>query len=143
MPAAAEKKDYLDVLFPEIKVEGYDVKPWTLKQTRLATPVAVKVVQKIMQWLEENRSSQGFPEDTSKITPDQIVKILSELLPQTLEHAPEILSITYGWAPEEVDEKDGATMSALYLAVLVKNVEWFHSFFGNILGGGVQLTIGK
>jgi len=124
--------DFLKTLFPDIRVEGYDIRPWSLKQTRLVTPAVVRIVGKVMAWMQEK---QGIDWSNVKDVPTKdVLSALDELVPSLLEDAPEVLSVTLGMTPEEADEKDGAAMTALFLSIMVTNVDYWKSFFAKAAG---------
>lgn len=132
----AAKKNYLGILFPEEKIGDYEIRPWTLEQTTLATPFVTKIVRRLSKWVEDNR--ERFPDGISKITEKDILEGLDEILPEIMVFAKDVISITLGITPEEANKKDGAEMTYLYFRVLAINVGYFESFFGAVLGRVVR-----
>lgn len=135
-----EKKAGFDVLFPEIRVEGYDVKPWTLRQGRTLMPAVSKLVQKIGKFYEERKGEGGNgARIESVLTAYPLHVIVGTILPEILDEADEIISVTLGIKEEEVQEMPMAKATALYLQILMQNQEYLLGFFGKG-GGGNQST---
>lgn len=114
MDVKGEARD-TDVLFPGKEIEGYIVKPWTLKQVRLLSPVFVD--------LFAIAKKEGA-------TPENFMQIIEELLPALLPNAHKIISVSLGVSEDEADELSFGKASILTISILAENVEYLKNFFG-------------
>jgi len=123
------QKTGFDVLFPEIKVEGYDVKPWTFRQGKQLMPAVSRIIEKVGRYLEGIKGeggNGGSLEDVIGRYP--VHMIVGTILPEILDEAPEVVSVSLGITDDEVQEMPMAKVTAL--SILIENSEYLFGFFG-------------
>ena len=132
-----KEKTGFDILFPEIRVEGYDVKPWTYRQGKTLMPTVSSLIKKIGKFYEDRKGEGGA--DVSILDRYSLAEIVGTILPEIMDEAPVVLSVSLGITEDEVQEMEMGKVAALYLATLIENAEYLLGFFGK--GGGGSQTI--
>ncbi|MBW1992660.1 MAG: hypothetical protein JRI59_11250 [Deltaproteobacteria bacterium] len=117
----------LGALLTEEKLEGYSVKPWTIKQLMQVTP--------ILKGLGEKLKGMGVTLDNfSDLLAEQGLQGLAGLVDLILPQLPEFLSISLRIPKEEAEEMDLGLALALAVRVLALNIEHLKNSFGLITG---------
>lgn len=120
------KKDEPDssVLFP-VKVEGFEIKPWSFGQTIDLMPVWERVATRLQESglkLNKLRTSEG------------VAKLVKAILPE----APAVLSVTLGVTEEEVRGWDLQKASVIVLTVVNLNLDHLKNLPG-LVSQAVQM----
>jgi hypothetical protein len=129
------------ILFPEVEVEGYKVRPWTLAQSVALAPTLGALVEiartaglgeillKFMDLLGPGKGDTG---EAFAKAEQEIVKALPGLLPKLLPHAPKILSVSLAITEEEAGAFDLKKATTLLLAIVVGNIDYLKNSFGPV-----------
>jgi len=133
-----KEKTGFDILFPEIRVEGYDVKPWTYRQGKILMPTVSSLIRKIGKFYED-RKGEGGADGGSIMDRYSLAEIVGTILPEIMDEAPAVLSVSLGITEDGVQDMEMGKVAALYLAILIENAEYLLGFFGK--GGGGSQTI--
>jgi hypothetical protein len=127
------------ILFPNVEVEGYTIRPWTLAQAVALAPTlgalmgiakesgVGEVLWKFMDLLEPG---QGDAKDAFDKAEKEVIGVLPGLVPKFLPHAPKILSVSLGASAEEIGKMDLGKATVLLLSVVTQNVDYLKNFFG-------------
>jgi len=135
MQAASDEQ----ILFPDVEVEGYTIRPWTLAQAvALASTLGAlveiakesgvgEVLWKFMDLLD---TGQGDAKDAFAKAQKEVLGVLPGLVPKFLPHAPKILTVSLGASEEEVGKMNLGKTTVLLLSVVSQNVDYLKNFFG-------------
>lgn len=119
MNKVSDNKSDIEVLCPDIEVEGYRLRPWGLKQTVTLIPI----FHSLKRDMEEK-----------KITFEKFVNLKSgDILDFALMFSPfviDILSITLGVPKEEVESFDLEKTVVLLLGIIDQNIVHLKNSFG-------------
>jgi len=105
----------IDILFPEIEVEGVKLRPWSLGQVADLAPSFMAIVKALRD------SGIAFSEIEARM--EEFVLVISP-------HAPKIISITAKIPEAEVREWPLAKATVVTMAILNQNVEHLKNSFG-------------
>lgn len=135
-------KDGNRILFPDVEVEGYTIRPWTLGQAvdlaaALGTAVDIigasgagKALSGILESIEpENTTIDNLGKALLGGWKD-VVRALPSIVPKFLPLAPKVLSVSLGVSVEEVAMFDLGKTARLLQAVGVQNYAYLKNFFG-------------
>jgi hypothetical protein len=104
------RKPEMEVLFPDMVVEGYKVKPWTWNQLIGVLPIFSGMIDDI--------EASGLEiDDLDPTNPKKLLKCLGLLGP----YAPDVVAKTLGIERSEVDSWEGAKIMNIFIVVLVQN----------------------
>jgi hypothetical protein len=127
------------ILFPEVEVEGYTIRPWTLAQAVALAPTlgdlvgiakesgVGEVLSKFMDLLD---SGQMNAKDVFAKAQKEVAAVLPGLIPKFLPHAPKIISVSAGISEEEAGTLDLGKATVLLLSIVSQNVDYLKNFFG-------------
>lgn len=127
------------ILFPDVEVEGYTIRPWTLAQAVALAPTlgslvdiakAAGVGEVLLEFMDLLDPAQGGTKDAFAKAQKEVIGVLPGLIPKILPHAPKILSVSLGVPAEEVDRMDLGKATTLLLSVVSQNVDYLKNFFG-------------
>jgi hypothetical protein len=117
----------LTSLLAEDVLEGYTVKPWTIKQLLQATPILKDLAKKL--------GEMGITLDNfGDMVASQGVQGLAGLIDLILPRLPEFLAISLRVPKEEAEEMDLGLALRLAVKVLALNVEHLKNSFNLITG---------
>lgn len=135
----ASKKSGFEVLFPEIRVEGFDVKPWSFKRAKTITPALAKIIKRVGRFYEQAKKELGAELGSRSILDVYpLWDTIAMLIPEFDDEAPEIVSKTFDIPVEEIEEMEWGKVDVLFVAILRENLEYIASFF--VRRGGESLT---
>ena len=119
---AFEERPEAAVLFPEEQVGPYRFRPWSLEQLSLLVPTLLRLI--------------GIME-AAKIPPEEMQARAFELLPLLSPLLPEIIMVTLGCSPEEVEQIAIGHRLALGMRILtnVENQAELKNFLTGFAGG--------
>ena len=117
----------LTSLLAEEKLDGYTVKPWTIKQLLQVTPILKDLAQKL--------GDKGVTLDNfGDMVASQGVQGLADLVDLILPQIPEFLAASLRISREEAEEMDLGLALNLAVKVLALNVEHLKNSFSLIKG---------
>jgi hypothetical protein len=117
----------LTSLLAEDVLEGYTVKPWTIKQLLQVTPILKDLAKKL--------GEMGITLDNfGDMVASQGVQGLAGLIDLILPRLPEFLAISLRVPKEEAEEMDLGLALRLAVKVLALNVEHLKNSFSLITG---------
>ena len=112
-----EAKSASEILFPEVRIGKYVVRPWSWGDIMDLTPVFQRVIK-------------SFGE--AGITYDNIETRIPDMIPALMPFTPEILSVTLKITTEEVRAMDASVASIALLTVFNQNIEYLKNSFGQV-----------
>lgn len=127
------------ILFPDVEVEGYTIRPWTLAQAVALAPTLGALVEiakesgvgeVLLGFMDLLDPGQGGAKDAFAKAQKDVMGVLPGLIPKFLPHAPKILSVSLGASEEEVSGMDLGKATVLLLSVVSQNVDYLKNFFG-------------
>jgi len=127
------------ILFPDVEVEGYTIRPWTLAQAVALAPTLGALVEiakesgvgeVLLGFMDLLDPGQGGAKDAFAKAQKEVIGVLPELIPKFLPHAPKILYVSLGASMEEVDKMDLGKATVLLLSIVSQNVDYLKNFFG-------------
>lgn len=110
-----QEKTEMNTLFPEIEVQGYTIKPWTLGDL---ADMAMSIGQIIM-------SMRNYG-----ITLEDIEKSIPELITIIFPYAPDIIAKTLKIDMGEARGLDPVKATEILLTILTQNIEHIKNSFG-------------
>ena len=116
-PALPEKTE-TEILFPEKKVNNYELEPWGLKEISLVAPIINKAIGKC--------KDKGI-----NLKTEHLSTAFLDILPLIYDEVLEIIAITTGDSIENIisikPRSDGAVIA---MTILYQNMEYIKGFFG-------------
>jgi hypothetical protein len=118
------------ILFPEVEVEGYTIRPWTLAQAVALAPTlgdlvgiakesgVGEVLSKFMDLLD---SGQMNAKDVFAKAQKEVAAVLPGLIPKF---------VSAGISEEEAGTLDLGKATVLLLSIVSQNVDYLKNFFG-------------
>jgi len=127
MPEQITDSQVLTSLLAEDVLEGYTVKPWTIKQLLQVTPILKDLAKKL--------GEMGITLDNfGDMVASQGVQGLAGLIDLILPRLPEFLAISLRVSREEAEEMDLGLALRLAVKVLALNVEHLKNSFNLVTG---------
>jgi hypothetical protein len=127
------------ILFPDVEVEGYTIRPWTLAQAVALAPTLGALVEiskesgvgeVLLGFMDLLDPGQGGAKDAFAKAQKEVISVLPRLIPKFLPHAPKILSVSLEVSAEEIGKMDLGKATVLLLSVVSQNVDYLKNFFG-------------
>ena len=127
------------ILFPDVEVEGYTIRPWTLAQAVALAPTLGALVEiakesgvgeVLLGSMDLLDPAQGGAKEAFAKAQKEVMGVLPGLIPKFLPHAPKILSVSLGTSAEEVGKMGLGKATVLLLSVVSQNVDYLKNFFG-------------
>ncbi len=118
------RKSDTDVLFPDQKIYGEDVKPWTYPQFRAVVPDLVMTAKVLKQ-------AGVTMEEVSNVEAAEFEKVMA-LIEKSLPALPvcEVVSKTLDKDLKEVEEWDFDKPVGLFLLIMIQNMRRVKNLFG-------------
>jgi hypothetical protein len=123
----------LNSLLAEEKVEGFVIKPWTIKQLIQVMPILDSLA-------EELRQKDISVDSLDRLVEAQGVLVLKDLLQAALPHLPDFLAISLRKEKAEMEELDLGQAMQIGVKILALNVEHLKNAFNLVLGQAGTLT---
>jgi hypothetical protein len=121
-------------LFGEIKIEGFEVKPWTLKQVIQLTTVLKMMVKN----LQDN--GIDFSDLDKEVNPELIVGLLEGIAPVL----PELIAVSLRLdSVSEAEDMEWGKAVAIGTQIFVLNWNHIKNFLGQIWGGVETLKMAE
>lgn len=129
------------VLFPEVRIEGYTVRPWTLAQfVEVSVPLeeVLDVLKKegvsdlIFGLLRDSETTRKgkVSDNKPEVLPVDLLALAPSLVLKCVRHVPRILSVTLGISEEEIGRFHLGVTTAILLAIGTQNYEFLKNYFG-------------
>jgi hypothetical protein len=127
------------ILFPDVEVEGYTIRPWTLAQAVALAPTlgalvdiakASGVGEALLGFMDLLDPAQGGAKDAFAKAQKEVIGVLPGLIPKLLPHAPKILSVSLGTSAEETGKMDLGKATVLLLSIVSQNVDYLKNYYG-------------
>jgi len=122
-----KEKTETEVLFPEVDVEGYRIRPWSFGQFAKLMPV----FRSIMIDVKKAGLILG---DIEGKTEQDVEKDAVEMVPEIMElaapYAPVIIAITLGVSENEVESWDMVKGTTILLTIITQNVDYLKNSSG-------------
>lgn len=112
--------DDLEILFPEVNVGGFVVKPWSWQQFVQLAPLIAEAVEKLKQ--------SEF--DFERFDPQQ----LARLLPDLGDIVPRIIGLTVGCDAEKIEALPFGVVGRLAFTIFSQNAEQIRNFTADLAG---------
>ncbi len=126
MPDAITDNQVLGSYLAEEQVDGFTIKPWTIKQLILVMPILDALVQEF--------KTQGVTLDNlGELFESQGVGVLKDIIGTILPRLPEFLAITLRIDQAQAEELDLGLGMQLAVKVLRMNVDHLKNAFGLIM----------
>jgi len=126
MPDAITDNQVLGSYLAEEQVDGFTIKPWTIKQLLLVMPILDALVEKF--------KDQGVTLDNlGELFESQGLGAIKDLIQTILPRLPEFLAITLRIDQEQAEELDLGLGMQLAIKVLRMNVDHLKNAFGLIM----------
>ena len=123
----------LTSLLAEENLDGYTIKPWTIKQLLQVMPILDKLA-------EELGKKEITFESLDRLVEEHGVLVLKDLLQAALPHLPDFLAISLKKDKAEMEELDLGRAMHIGVKVLALNVEHLKNAFNLVLGEAGTLT---
>jgi hypothetical protein len=123
----------LTSLLAEENLDGYTVKPWTIKQLLQVMPILDKLAEDL------GKKEISF-ESLDRLVEVHGVLVLKDLLQAALPHLPDFLAISLKKDKAEMEELDLGQAMQIGVKVLALNVEHLKNAFNLVLGEAGTLT---
>jgi hypothetical protein len=121
-------------IFGEDRVEGYVIKPWTLKQVIQLTSVLKAMVKNLQD------RGLDFTDMDRQVTPELIADLLEGIAPVL----PTLIATTLRFESiEEAEEMEWGKAVAIGVKIFVLNWNHVKNFLGQIQGGMENLKMAK
>lgn len=134
MKGGKEKIQEAMAIFGEVKIEGYTVKPWTLKQVIQLTSF-LKIMVKNLQ-----ENGIDFTNLETQVTPEFIVGLLEGVAPVL----PELIAVSLRLeSVSEAEEMDWGKAITIGTQIFVLNWNHIKNFLGQIWGGVETLKMAE
>jgi hypothetical protein len=133
-----ERKPDEAVLFPEVTMDGFTVRPWTLQQAVELAPTLGSlvdiakesgVVEFLQKLLEDVGGKKGKAGPVETIAGD-VMAALPGIIVRVLPYSPKVLAVSLGITEEEVGKFDLAKTTRLLLLIVTFNVDYLKNSFG-------------
>ena len=127
------------ILFPEVEVEGYTIRPWTLAQAVALAPTlgdllgiakASGVGEVLSHFMDLIEPEQGETKDAFAKAQKEVIAVLPGLIPKFLPHAPKIIAVSAGISEKAAGELNLGKATVLLLSIVSQNVDYLKNFFG-------------
>ncbi len=109
------EKSEIDLLFPEVEVEGVKVRPWSLGQVVDLAPVLAAIAKGMKE--------QGITLENIEARIDDLVLLL-------IPHAAKIICVSTRLKEEEIREWPINRAALVVMAIIERNVEHIKNSFG-------------
>jgi len=123
----------LTSLMAEENLDGYNVKPWTIKQLLQVMPILDKLAEEL------GKKEISF-ESLDRLVEEHGVLVLKDLLQAALPQLPDLLAISLKKEKAEMEELDLGQAIQIGGKVLALNVEHLKNAFNLVLGEAGTLT---
>jgi hypothetical protein len=123
----------LTQLTAEETVDGYTVKPWTIKQLLQVMPILDRLAEEL------GKKEISF-ESLDRLVEEHGVLVLKDLLQAALPQLPDFLAISLKKEKAEMEELDLGQAMKIGVKVLALNVEHLKNAFNLVLGQAGTLT---
>jgi hypothetical protein len=123
----------LTSLMAEENLDGYTVKPWTIKQLLQVMPILDRLA-------EELGKKEITFESLDRLVEEHGVLVLKDLLQAALPQLPDFLAISLKKDKAEMEELDLGQAMKIGVKVLALNVEHLKNAFNLVLGEAGTLT---
>jgi hypothetical protein len=123
----------LTSLLAEENLDGYIVKPWTIKQLLQVMPILDRLA-------EELGKKEITFESLDRLVEEYGVLVLKDLLQAALPQLPDFLAISLKKEKAEMEELDLGQAMQIGVKVLALNVEHLKNAFNLVLGEAGTLT---
>ena len=127
------------ILFPDVEVEGYMIRPWTMAQAVALAPTLGALVEiskesgvgeVLLGFMDLLDPAQGGSKESFGKAEKEVLSVLPGLIPKFLPHAPKILSVSLAVSEEEVGKMDLGKATVLLLSIVSQNIDYLKNFFG-------------
>jgi len=123
----------LTSLMAEENLDGYIVKPWTIKQLLQVMPILDRLAEEL------GKKEISF-ESLDRLVEEHGVLVLKDLLQAALPQLPDFLAISLKKDKAEMEELDLGQAMQIGVKVLALNVEHLKNAFNLVLGEAGSLT---
>ena len=123
----------LTSLLAEENLDGYTVKPWTIKQLLQVMPILDRLAEEL------GKKEISF-ESLDRLVEEHGVLVLKDLLQVALPQLPDFLAISLKRDKAEMEELDLGQAMQIGVKVLALNVEHLKNAFNLVLGQAGTLT---
>jgi hypothetical protein len=123
----------LTSLMAEENLDGYTVKPWTIKQLLQVMPILDRLAEEL------GKKEISF-ESLDRLVEEHGVLVLKDLLQAALPQLPDFLAISLKKEKAEMEELDLGQAMKIGVKVLALNVEHLKNAFNLVLGEAGTLT---
>jgi len=123
----------LTSLMAEENLDGYTVKPWTIKQLLQVMPILDRLAEEL------GKKEISF-ESLDRLVEEHGVLVLKDLLQVALPQLPDFLAISLKKDKAEMEELDLGQAMHIGVKVLALNVEHLKNAFNLVLGQAGTLT---
>ena len=123
----------LTSLLAEENLDGYTIKPWTIKQLLQVMPILDKLAEEL------GKKEISF-ESLDRLVEEHGVLVLKDLLQVALPQLPDFLAISLKKDKAEMEELDLGQAMHIGVKVLALNVEHLKNAFNLVLGQAGTLT---
>jgi hypothetical protein len=123
----------LTSLLAEENLDGYIVKPWTIKQLLQVMPILDRLAEEL------GKKEISF-ESLDRLVEEHGVLVLKDLLQAALPQLPDFLAISLKKEKAEMEELDLGQAMQIGVKVLALNVEHLKNAFNLVLGQAGTLT---
>jgi len=123
----------LTSLLAEENLDGYTIKPWTIKQLLQVMPILDKLAEEL------GKKEISF-ESLDRLVEEHGVLVLKDLLQAALPQLPDFLAISLKKDKAEMEELDLGQAMQIGVKVLAMNVEHLKNAFNLVLGEAGTLT---
>ena len=123
----------LTSLLAEENLDGYTVKPWTIKQLLQVMPILDRLAEEL------GKKEISF-ESLDRLVEEHGVLVLKDLLQAALPQLPDFLAISLKKEKAEMEELDLGLAMKIGVKVLALNVEHLKNAFNLVLGQAGTLT---
>jgi hypothetical protein len=123
----------LTSLLAEENLDGYTIKPWTIKQLLQVMPILDRLAEEL------GKKEISF-ESLDRLVEEHGVLVLKDLLQAALPQLPDFLAISLKKDKAEMEELDLGQALQIGVKVLALNVEHLKNAFNLVLGQAGTLT---
>jgi len=123
----------LTSLLAEENLDGYTIKPWTIKQLLQVMPILDRLAEEL------GKKEISF-ESLDRLVEEHGVLVLKDLLQAALPQLPDFLAISLKKDKAEMEELDLGQAMKIGVKVLALNVEHLKNAFNLVLGEAGTLT---
>ncbi|MGC8817755.1 MAG: hypothetical protein ACP5PX_08275 [Candidatus Hadarchaeum sp.] len=123
----------LTSLLAEENLNGYTIKPWTIKQLLQVMPILDRLAEEL------GKKEISF-ESLDRLVEEHGVSVLKDLLQAAMPQLPDFLAISLKKEKAEMEELDLGQALQIGVKVLALNVEHLKNAFNLVLGEAGTLT---